>query len=238
MRAAVKGFLLHQMRRRAFQPLWDSLSHVARIGQNYWSATPWESGEFKVLATLRPAITFDVGANVGNYAREAARYGKVYAFEPSSRILPPLPSFDERIVPVKLALGAAPGTVKLYGSGDTIASLYDTRNPLRVLGEPEEVEVTTLDLFCREHGIEEIDLLKIDVEGAELQVLQGAREMLPKVRHVQFEFGHPDGRALLRDFMDLMPGRRLYRVVSDGLWPVSYSHELEGCLVINYLASL
>jgi hypothetical protein len=50
---------------------------------------------------------------------------------------------------------------------------------------------TTLDIYCEERGIARIDLLKIDVEGAELQVLQGAQEMLRarRIGCVAFEFG-------------------------------------------------
>jgi hypothetical protein len=53
------------------------------------------------------------------------------------------------------------------------------------------VPAATADLYCERNGIEEIDLLKVDVEGAEFQVLVGARRLLKerRVRCVTFEFG-------------------------------------------------
>ncbi len=55
----------------------------------------------------------------------------------------------------------------------------------------ENVEAITLDTCCERHNIAAIDLLKIDVEGAEYQVLRGAQRMLAsqKIRCLTFEFG-------------------------------------------------
>jgi FkbM family methyltransferase len=55
----------------------------------------------------------------------------------------------------------------------------------------EEAPATTLDLYCERNGVANVDLLKIDVEGAEFQVMLGAERMLRKkrVRCVTFEFG-------------------------------------------------
>jgi hypothetical protein len=52
-----------------------------------------------------------------------------------------------------------------------------------------KVRCQTLDTFCIEKGVDHIDILKIDVEGAELAVLEGAREMLKtgRVKHIQVE---------------------------------------------------
>ncbi|NJL40139.1 MAG: FkbM family methyltransferase [Leptolyngbyaceae cyanobacterium SM1_4_3] len=79
------------------------------------------------------------------------------------------------------------------------ATLYVTQNPAcsslyppnesflaRFSGLPEmvnldftaELETTTLDTFCQQEGIEEIDFLQLDVQGAELQVLEGASQIL------------------------------------------------------------
>jgi hypothetical protein len=105
------------------------------------------------------------------------------------------------------------------------------------------VELRTLDDFCAERGIGRIDLLKIDVEGHELRVLEGARGLLEAdaIGFIQFEFNatNIDSRSFFRDFYELLsPRYRLSRIVRDGLYPIgAYSprHELF-VGPVNYLA--
>jgi hypothetical protein len=84
--------------------------------------------------------------------------------------------------------------------------------------------MTTVDRFCKEKGLAAIDLLKIDTEGCELQVLKGASEMLSggRVKVIQFEFGECNvfSRVFLRDFYEVLPGFRMYRLDSNGLIPL------------------
>jgi FkbM family methyltransferase len=94
------------------------------------------------------------------------------------------------------------------------STLYVTQNPMcsslyppnetyleRFSGLPElvnldftvELETTTLDEFCQQEGIDEIDFLQIDVQGAELQVLEGAYEILNRsvlAVQAEVEFSH------------------------------------------------
>ncbi len=76
---------------------------------------------------------------------------------------------------------------------------------------PFEAYLTTLDAFCRERRIEAIDFLKIDVEGAEHRVLEGARELLEaqKIDCIQFEYGafSIETRFLLKDYFALLSGQ-------------------------------
>jgi hypothetical protein len=64
------------------------------------------------------------------------------------------------------------------------------------------------DDFCKENGIESIDLLKIDVEGAEFMVLEGFANMLKNnaIRIIQFEYGYANGdtHTLMKDFFRLL----------------------------------
>jgi hypothetical protein len=108
--------------------------------------------------------------------------------------------------------------------------------------QSESVEVRTLDDWSEEQGITCVDLLKIDVEGAELSVLLGASRLLARgaLRRIQFEFGGTDidSRTFLRDFVHVLgPSYSLHRILPAGLSaPVRYSERQEIFVLQNYLA--
>lgn len=83
--------------------------------------------------------------------------------------------------------------------------------------------------------------MKLDVEGHELAVLKGGKQMLDdgKIHVIQFEFGgcNIDSRTYFQDFFYLLsPGFRIYRIVKDGLFPIEeYSEDLEVFKTTNYL---
>lgn len=242
------------------QRFWESLGHISVLGRNHWSTHLRLSGELTALEllskTIKPGgILFDVGANSGEYSLEALRIlepMKIYAFEPSKTAYQVLcntimsAGLERIITPERLALGEARGQAILHssGAGATSASLLDLRTTFKSFSTEfdEPVIVTTLDEFCKEKGIKHIDLLKIDVEGLELAVLKGAIKMIDglAIGAIQFEFGvgNIESRTFFRDFFDLLaPQFNLFRVVSDGLWPVPRYHaELEQCAAINYMA--
>jgi FkbM family methyltransferase len=160
------------------------------------------------LEYLREGMTvFDVGANVGEltllFSRFVGASGGVHAFEPTGRGFERLEAVCRaaslRNVRLnRLALAEEEGSVSLHVYDDDYLS-WSTRaeRPLEDYGidvKPtavEETPATTLDLYCERGGVAGIDLLKVDVEGAEFQVLVGARRMLGerRVRCVTFEFG-------------------------------------------------
>ncbi|MGB7444687.1 MAG: FkbM family methyltransferase [Coleofasciculaceae cyanobacterium] len=111
-------------------------------------------------------------------------------------------NWTEKHIP--LALGNSVGESTLYVTQNPMcSSLYPPNEPYlgRFAGLPElvnldftvELETTTLDTFCQEEGINEIDFLQVDVQGAELQVLEGASNILEKsilAVQVEVEFSH------------------------------------------------
>jgi hypothetical protein len=92
--------------------------------------------------------------------------------------------------------------------------------------EPDQhvVDVIDLDTFSRDHDISIIHLLKIDTEGHELEVLKGAANMLRenRIRAIQFEFNEMNvvSRVFFKDFCDLLPNYKFYRMLSHGLGPL------------------
>jgi FkbM family methyltransferase len=121
----------------------------------------------------------------------------VFAFEPHpvtfSRLVQRLGG-DPRVAAHNLALSNANGCAPFFEySSSTLNSLIpDAQYPVRkgVAAREITVQCKTLDEFCRQHRIQTIDVLKIDTEGCELVVLQGARQLLSteKIRFVYAEF--------------------------------------------------
>ena len=160
------------------------------------------------LKYLREGMTvFDVGANVGEltllFSRFVADGGVVHAFEASSAAYKKLElvcsaAGKRNIVLNHLAVSDKNGIVRLHVYEDALSSFNSqAARPLKNYGldfEPigiEETTATTVDDYCASKKIELIDLLKIDVEGAELQVMRGAHRMLKsrRIRCLTFEFG-------------------------------------------------
>lgn len=83
------------------------------------------------------------------------------------------------------------------------------------------VPVTTVDCFLQDRSIERIDLMKMDVEGFEFSVLQGAKESLAagRIHMVQFEFNQMNvhSRTFFRDFKELLRDFAFYRILNNGV---------------------
>ena len=106
------------------------------------------------------------------------------------------------------------------------------------------VTIKKIDDYLAENQISYIDLLKLDIEGNELQALKGAEDSLKngKIKAIQFEFGtcNIDSRTYFRDFWYLLSDRyNIYRLLKDSLYPVTYYSEYDEVFAtINYYAEL
>lgn len=245
--AAGRRLLSPVLGKSRFQPVFEKLHAVSLAGMNFGEGNhPLLSGETFVMSYLRdqvfrtgrPVIIFDVGANIGVYARLALdTFGSravIYAFEPAAKTFRMLAENMDGRQNVKLynvGFGNADGTATLFsaGEGSKLGSLYDTSRRLSRIGlalkEREQIALTTVDNFCEGEGVDRIDLLKLDVEGHELKILEGGRAMLDggRVDALQFEFGaaNVESRTFFRDFFDLLADRYvLYRVLQNGLHAV------------------
>lgn len=142
-----------------------------------------------------PTMIIDVGANVGQSALAFSAYwpqATIHSFEPV------LATFSEltqrcisrpRIYCHQCALGDSPGEIriKLHENSELNSLLAESDSS--VAGTSELVKVRRLDEFASRHGLGHIDLLKIDAEGFELHILDGAATLLRerKVRAVYAE---------------------------------------------------
>jgi FkbM family methyltransferase len=153
----------------------------------------------RIIASLPPdAVCVDVGCHKGLYLdpmRQQAVEGRFFAIEPIPYLYDLLKAKyrnDPRVTVLNFALSSKRGTTEFFindtDMGLSGLSRRQGRNGIdqqRLMSVP--VAMRTLDeLFADQH----VDFLKIDVEGAEFDVLKGAERLLEGSRpHVLFEFG-------------------------------------------------
>ncbi len=191
-----------------------------------------------LIPSIRPDdICFDVGANIGYYTMlmaRAASSGAVHAFEPDPfcAALLQLNLRVNRLENVTLnpvVLGASRGRVQFVRATDSgFNSLRDTGR--RAVASTFPVTMDTLDACLDATGAQRVDVLKIDVEGAEGLVLEGARQVLSdpsrRPRLILLELFDPNQRPFGSNVTDIVNrlGRSGYTpfVVSEGK-PTPYS---------------
>ena len=137
-----------------------------------------------------PRVVFDVGAHLGQttlHFRKVFPSANVHSFEPfpeNFRRLELKTKGKDRIQINQTALGSTTGLANMQaGHSDQAHSIRPKtkleKNPA-VKGKMPKVELSTIDSYLQKEGISNIDLLKIDVEGYELEVLKGAENALEK----------------------------------------------------------
>jgi len=129
-------------------------------------------------------IFFDIGANAGFFsligARKVGEKGKVIAFEPLAEnvetimVQSKLNDFSNRIIVEQVALSDQEGSAKfLLHSNNSMGKLIDEGE---AGSQAIMVPISTLDRMAEKYGIP--DFVKIDVEGNESRVLEGAKHVL------------------------------------------------------------
>jgi FkbM family methyltransferase len=151
------------------------------------------------IAWTTPLDTIlDIGANDGSTALELTHRfptARIFSFEPhptTYALLTANTSGNPHIHTVNSAVGAIPGTLPMtvYTESrvNTLKPSFHADGRFQPT-TPIHVPVATVDIFCTQNDIEEIDLLKIDTEGFDLHVLQGATSILERgaVRFIYVE---------------------------------------------------
>jgi len=141
----------------------------------------------KLKDIVREGMTVvDVGANFGYHtvfiARLVGEKGKVFAFEPNPfayNLLQENIKLNQlnNVIPVQKAVSNAVGTTKLWLASNIGASNILSRRDRK---NSTDVESTSLDEFFRGDSLPSIDVLKMDIEGAELLALQGMNRIMAK----------------------------------------------------------
>lgn len=175
----------------------------------------FEEGEqsFMLEFLKQGMFFFDIGAHQGIYtllaSKKVGSSGQVFAFEPSPRELRRLRwnlflnrCRNVRVVPS--ALGSREGVAELFVCLGQETGCNSLRPP--AVSEPTkstQVLVTTLDSYLQKHHIDLVDFIKLDVEGAELEVLKGATKLL----------SHNSRPVLFCELADIRTGPWGYRSV-------------------------
>lgn len=155
-------------------------------------------------------VIFDVGANIGQTSEHLLRYfptARLHAFElagtTAARLARNLTAFPNAHAH-HLALAAQPGRLRLrLQSHSEVNSLAFATEETGT--DTEEVDISTVDLFCTANGIDRLDILKIDAQGSDLDVLRGAETMIRagRVACVYAEAGFTPRQPDLQDFAAL-----------------------------------
>jgi FkbM family methyltransferase len=185
---------------------------------------------------IKPGMTVvDIGAHIGYFtliaAQKSGLTGRVYAFEPAPdnyEILTKNITLNEyeNVIPIQKAVCDVDGTTSFYMHVDTVAhSLYPT-----TIGRGKStinVETTSLDHFFEQEGWPPVNLIKMDIEGAEAAALAGMRKLIQRnktmylflefVPQIQQNTG-TDPRELVAKLSEM--GFTVQVVTEDGLQPL------------------
>jgi FkbM family methyltransferase len=186
----------------------DNIRIITSLSDHIESQVFWQGfqeadeGVIVLLKRQLPVngVFIDIGANIGTFTLVAARralHGQVHAFEPSAHHFARLArnvdlNHFENVFLNQKGLYDQPGEAILFlpsqageMNNSGAASLYtcETEGAAQV---SEGVSLIRLDDYIRDRNIERVDIIKIDIEGAEIKALEGARETITRFRPLVF----------------------------------------------------
>jgi len=213
------------------------------------------NGELRILKKNLPQcqMIFDVGANIGQWTHLALKINPnltIHCFEPAQAAYQKLSSqpIPENVTCNHFGLSSKNGqeTLYLFDEESELNSIYQ-RQGLEASGlatpqRTQAIQLKTLETYCEEKNISQIDFLKVDVEGHELEVFKGMSSFLKKgqVKMIQFEYGGTslDAKIFLKTFFDLFKDLDydFYKIYSNKVKLISqYDQKLDNFQYQNWL---
>ncbi len=232
--------------------------------KSYDVCSPSENGEFNLISNIEfqnlNPIIFDVGANKGSWAIKVSEHfsnARIHAFEPV------LDTFNDLVentngINIKcnnLAILDKLGQTNFYYYGrkdakhlSELSSIYKRSEEIeRNFGLTKSiltVNTTTISSYCNENNIKNIDFLKIDTEGAEHNVINGAMDLIKSrlITYIQFEYGgtYLDSKNTLKNMYNILSEYYLiYKILPKSLLDTNqWDERLEDYKYANYIAIL
>lgn len=168
---------------------------IATKAQERGMETTLLKNSMTLLRDVKPMATnnyvvVDVGANFGFlslvWSKTLCSQGAVFSFEPHPNVHH---SFSQsiqlnnssNITLEPYAVGKTPGQVEI-SFANTTSNTLESEAKKRAKKEQATVTMTSLDAYCKD--FKQLDLIKIDVDGIELAILEGASEILEKLRPI------------------------------------------------------
>ncbi len=188
--------------------------------------------------SIEKPIVFDVGANQGDWSEiflKANESSSIYMFDANPDICK---SLDERFFGknvtitntlVSKDLEEHEFYISKKNSLSGASSMYE-HYYLKGNNKKISVQSTTIDSFCRSRNISKIDFMKADIEGAEVPMLEGAKEMIEKqsISIIQLEYNQTwiKSHSSLKDIFEICEssGYKLYRIMPKALMALDYYH--------------
>ena len=138
----------------------------------------------------KDSIVIDAGANIGVFSIFASGLtpkGHIFAFEPVYKtyevLLKNIKDY-RNIIPVQSALGNRTGRAKIFIHSDLSGPNFlldsEKADSRQLLGDIEEINLLTIDKFTEDNKLPRVDFIKIDAEGYEKQIIEGALETIKK----------------------------------------------------------
>jgi FkbM family methyltransferase len=147
----------------------------------------------------KPTVIFDCGANIGFVTHQFNKKfhnATIYAFEPNPLVFSKLATHykgNEKVIAINAGIGSESGKMIFYvnKNSGTSSFLPPTEFHMNNIASrtvtPEEVAILKIDDVIQKHQINHIDILKLDIEGFEIEAMKGITNLKEKVSFIYAE---------------------------------------------------